>query len=34
MTRGSKAAWTRWFVTSLGIVVGFLAAPQEAFGQG
>ena len=34
MTRLSIPAWSRWLLTSLGIMVGFLAAPPEAFGQG
>jgi hypothetical protein len=34
MTRGSQSAWTRWMLSSLVIVTGFLAAPPEAFGQG
>jgi hypothetical protein len=34
MWRDSHALRFRWFLTGLGIVVGLLAAPREAFGQG
>ena len=34
MWRSSDAIRFRRFVTGLGIVVGLLAAPPEAFGQG
>jgi len=34
MWRHSHAIGFRWFLTGVGIVVGLLAAPREAFGQG
>ncbi len=34
MERRTKAAWTRWSLTTLVIATAFLAAPREAFGQG
>jgi hypothetical protein len=34
MRRSSDAVRFRWLLTGLGIVVGLLAAPPEAFGQG
>jgi hypothetical protein len=34
MWRNSQFVRLRWFLLGLGIVVGLLAAPKEAFGQG